>query len=177
MKALLVLYSELLENGKDKFYKELEKNLYYLRRVVGIDNIYASVSSHFKEIFDRFPDVCLINNLKDTPVFGAYKGLRKLRGDDVLLIDGGVKLSKEVLLRFFNRLNVTVGVVKENWSGIALVKMRDVDYMVRSLERNFENSMLDAFYTLRDIYSIVTEFIPLENERSLPTLNLKEVKP
>lgn len=174
MKALLVLYSELLENGKDKFYRELEENLSLLNRIIGVDSVYASVSSQFKDLFDKFPDLCLINNLRDNTVFGAYKGLRKLRGNDVLLIDGGIKLSKESLFNFFNRIHVTVGMVKEKWSGIAFVKMRDVDYVIKSLENNFEKSVLDAFYTLRDTYSISTEFIQLKEKLAVPILNLKQ---
>lgn len=161
MKVLLVLYSDLLKEGKDKFYSRLESNLKLINRVMGIDNIYASVSSPFRDAFDRFPDVCFVNNLKDSSVFGAYKGLRKLRGNDVLIIDGGVRLEKEILFQFFNRVHVTVGMVRERWSGVAFVKMRDVDYMVRSLERNFERSMLDAFRTLKETYSIAAEFIQL----------------
>ncbi len=171
MKALLLLYSELLNTGKEKFYSELEKNLDILGRIIGIDSIYASVSSHFKEVFDKFPEVCLINNLKDSSVFGAYKGLRKLRGNDVLLIDGGTKLTKESVFSFFNRMHVTVGMVKERWSGIALIKMRDLDYVVKSMERNFGKSILDAFYTLRDTYSIITEFVQLKDSLTVPILD------
>ena len=40
--------------------------------------------------------------------------------------------------------------------------MRDVDYFIRSLERNLEGTMLDAFRTLRDTYSIATDFLDLE---------------
>ena len=173
MKALLLIYSELLGSGKDKFYEELEKNISVLNRVVGIDSIYASVSSHFKDIFDRFPELCIVNNIRDTSVFGAYKGLRKLRGNDVLLIDGGIRLSKEGLFSFFNRVNVTVGMIKEHWSGVAYIKMRDIDYVIRSLEKNFEKSIIDAFYTLRDTYSIVTDFVQVKGKISLPILDLK----
>jgi hypothetical protein len=114
-----------------------------------------------------------VNNLKDTSVFGAYKGLRKLRGDDVLIVDGGAKLSKEGVFSFFNRLHVTVGLVKDRWSGVALVKSRDIDYLIKSLERNFERSILEAFYTLRDTYSVVTDFIQLKEEATLPILDLR----
>ena len=161
MKVLLLLYSDLLREGREKLYSRLERNLRLINRVIGIDNIYASVSVPFKDLFERFPEVCFINNVRDSSVFGAYKGLRKLRGDDVLIIDGGVKLEKEHLFQFFNRINVTVGMVKEKWSGIAFVRMRDVDYMIRSLERNFERSMLDAFQTLKETYSIAADFIQL----------------
>ncbi len=173
MKVLLLLYSDLLKEGEEKLYSRLEKNLRLINKVIGIDNIYAAVSAPFKDLFEKFPDLCFINNVKDSSVFGAYKGLRKLRGNDVLIIDGGVKLEKEHLFQFFNRLNVTVGMIKEKWSGIAFVKMRDVDYMIRSLERNFEKGMLDAFRTLKETYSIAADFIDLKGGLKAPILELK----
>jgi len=172
MKALLILYPDLLEGGRDRLYSELEQNLEVLRRVIGIDSLYASVSAHFRDIFERFPEVCLINSLRENPVFAAYRGLRKLRGNDVLLIDGGVRLSKENLFKFLNRMHVTVGMVRERWSGIAFVKMRDIDYLIKSLERNFERSIIDAFYTLRDTYSIITEFVQLREKVAQPVPDL-----
>ncbi len=172
MKVLLILYSQLLEDSEESLYRRLDINLSILQRLIGIDSIYASVSHHFKDIFDRFPELCLVNSLKDNPVFATYRGLRKLRGDDVLLVDGGVQLTKESLVSFFNRVHVTVGLIKERWSGMALIKMRDIDYMVRSLEKNFENKILDAFYTLRDTYSIATDFIDLKGKITLPILEL-----
>ena len=172
MKVLLILYSQLIGDCKENLYGQLDRNLSLLHKFIGIDSIYASVSYHFKDIFDRFPELCLVNSLKDNPVFAAYRGLRKLRGDDVLLVDGGIQLTKESLVSFFNRVHVTVGIVKEKWSGIALIKMRDIDYMVRSLEKNFENRVLDAFYTLRDTYSIATDFIDLKGKITLPILEL-----
>ncbi len=173
MKVLLLLYSDLLKEGEEKLYSRLEKNLKLINKVIGIDNIYAAVSAPFKDLFEKFPDLCFINNVKDNSVFGAYKGLRKLRGNDVLIIDGGVKLEKEHLFQFFNRINVTVGMIKEKWSGIAFVKMRDVDYMIRSLERNFEKGMLDAFRTLKETYSIAADFIDLKGGLKAPILELK----
>ncbi len=164
MKTLILLYSDLLKIGKEKLYAQLEQNINLLQKVIGIDSIYASISSQFKDLFDKFPDVCFINNLKDTSVFGAYKGLRKLRGNNVLLIDGGVKLSRETIAKFLNRINVTVGIIKDRWSGIALINMRDLDYVIKSLEKNFERTLLDAFYTLRDTYSIIPDFIELKEE-------------
>ena len=173
MKVLLLLYSDLLKEGEEKLYSRLEKNLKLINKVIGIDNIYAAVSAPFKDLFEKFPDLCFINNVKDSSVFGAYKGLRKLRGNDVLIIDGGVKLEKEHLFQFFNRINVTVGMIKEKWSGIAFVKMRDVDYMIRSLERNFEKGMLDAFRTLKETYSIAADFIDLKGGLKAPILELQ----
>lgn len=173
MKVLVVLYSGLLREGKDKLYSRLEENLKLINKVIGIDNIYASVSSRFKDLFDRFVDVCFINNVRDCAVFGAYKGLRKLRGNDVLIIDGCVKLEKEHLLQFLSRIKVTVGMVNGRWLGIAFVGMRDLDYVVRSLERNFGKSMLDAFRTLEDTYSISPDFIQFEESLNIPAVGLK----
>ncbi len=161
MKALLVLYSELMERCEDKLYSKLEKNINLLQKLIGIDSLYASVSSRFKDMFDFFPELCFINSINDSAVFAAYRGLRKLRGNDVLLVDCGVELTKESVVSFLNRIHVTVGVMRNRWAGIALIKMRDLDYVVRSFERNFQNGIIDAFYTLRDTYSIVTEFIDL----------------
>ncbi len=173
MKTLLLLYPDLLEGGRERLYSDLEQNLELLRKVIGVDSIYASVSSHFRDIFDRFPDVCLINSLRDSAVFAAYRGLRKLRGSDVLLVDGGAKLTKESVLSFFNRFTVTVGMIREKWSGLALVKMRDIDYAIKSMERNFERTILDAFYTLRDTYSVTTEFIQLSGVADVTPLNVR----
>ncbi|HIC97337.1 MAG TPA: hypothetical protein EYP11_02930 [Aquificaceae bacterium] len=168
MRVLLVLYSELLRTGKENLYEELGKNLRTINRVIGLDNIYACVSSHFRDMFDRFPELCFINNLRDTPVFGAYKGLRKLRENDVLLIDGGARFGKENLLTLLGKINVTVGMLKERWSGLAFIKMRDLDYVIKSLERNFEGSILDAFRTLKDTYSIKADFVQLEEKEGVP---------
>lgn len=173
MKALILLYSQLLKSEKEEFYTSLEKKVEVIKRIVGIDSIYASVSTQFREVFDRFPELCLINSIKDSSVFSAYRGLRKLRGNDVLMIDGGAEVTKENLLNFFNRFNVTVGMIKDRWGGIAFIKMRDLDYVVRSLERNFERNLMDAFYTLRDKYSIITEFIQLRGPLVTPILDVK----
>ncbi len=173
MKVLLLLYSSLLSPSRRELYKNLEKNMEVLTKVIGIDSIYASISSHFKDLFDRFPEVCFINNLRDSSVFGAYKGLRKLRGDDVIILDGGVKVTRDLLFKFIGRIHVTVGTIRDRWAGIALVKMRDLDYMIRSLERNFEGTMIDAFRTLKETYSIVTEFLDLEGGSEEAILDIK----
>ncbi len=173
MKALILLYSQLLNSNKEEFYKKLGANVDLLKRLIGVDSLYASVSSSFREVFERFPDVCLINSVKDGSVFAAYRGLRKLRGEDVLLIDGGVSLKREHIAQFLNRLNVTVGVLKNSWGGIALIKMRDIDYVIKSLESNFGKTVFDAFHTLREKYSVITEFVPVKSSPLLPVIDVK----
>ncbi len=173
MKVLFILYSDLLKEGKDVLYSRLESNLRLVNRVIGLDNVYASVSSQFKDLFDRFPDLCFINNLRDSAAFGAYKGLRKLRGNDVLLVEGLAAVRKEHLLSFFNRVHVTVGMIRNRWSGLALVKMREIDYVIRSLERNFDSGILNAFRTLKETYGIATDFLQLKGDSDKPILGLK----
>ncbi len=173
MKALILLYSQVIKSGKEDFYASLEKKVEVVKRLIGVDSIYASVSGHFKEVFDRFPEICIINSIRDSSVFSAYRGLRKLRGNDVLMIDGSANITRENLLSFFNRINVTVGMIKDRWGGIAFIKMRDLDYVVKSLERNFERSITDAFITLKEKYSIVTEFIQLRGSLIKPILDVK----
>lgn len=158
MKALVVLHSGL---GGKEVSSIFEENIKVLYRTIGIDSIYASISSQFLDLFNKFPEVCFINNSKDEPTFGAYKGLRKLRGNNVLLIEGFVRLNKELVHRFLNRVNITVGTVKGNWSGMAFVSMRDLDYLVRSMEFNFGRELKEVFKTLKEKYSISPEVIEL----------------
>ncbi len=173
MKVLILLYSQLLNSNREEFHKKLGDNVELLKRLIGVDSLYASVSSSFKDVFDRFPDLCLINSIRDSSVFAAYRGLRKLRGDDVLLVDGGLALKKDHIVQFLNRLNVTVGVLKDSWAGIAFIKMRDIDYVIKSLEKNFEKSVLDAFHTLRDSYSVITEFVPVKSGFTFHPIDVK----
>ena len=158
----MLLYPKLLEEGKEQLYTRIEKNVELLQKFIGVDSLYVSMTSHFKDLFERFPDLCIINSIKENPVFGAYRGLRKLRGNDVLMVDGGISLSREEITKFLGGLHVKVGLIKKKWAGIALIKMRDLDYVIKSLERNFERSILDAFYTLKNTYSILTDFVQLE---------------
>ena len=158
----MLLYPKLLEEGKEQLYSRIERNVELLQRFIGVDSLYVSMTSHFKDLFERFPDLCIINSIKESPVFGAYRGLRKLRGSDVLMVDGGISLSREEITKFLGGLHVKVGLIKKRWAGIALIKMRDLDYVIKSLERNFEKSILDAFYTLKNTYSILTDFVQLE---------------
>jgi predicted PP-loop superfamily ATPase len=112
-------------------------------------------------MFSKFPEVCFVNNVRDEAAFGAYKGLRKLRGNNVLLIEGLVRLNRNFIHNFLNRVNITVGTVKGNWSGVAFISMRDLDYMVRSLEFNLGKGISNAFKTLKDKYGIEPDYIEL----------------
>ncbi len=158
MKALLVLYSGL----KDKeINSTIENNIKLLYRTVGIDSIYASISEHFLDMFHKFPDLCFVNNSRDEPSFGTYRGLRKLRGNDVLVIEGFVRLNRELIQGFLNRVNLTVGTIRGRWSGLAFINMKNLDYVVRSLEFSFGKDLKHAFEVLQNKYSIAPEFLEL----------------
>ncbi len=158
MKALMILHSGLEVENLSSL---IERNLKVLYRTIGIDSVYASISEQFLDMFGKFPEVCFINNSKDEAVFGAYRGLRKLRGNNVLLIEGFIGLNKELIHSFLNRINMTVGTIKGRWSGIAFVNMRDLDYLVRSMEFNFGKGIANAFATLKEKYGIEPEYVEL----------------
>jgi len=88
MKLLLIFYEDLVKSKKE-ILDSMHKNFRIIKKFFGIDNVYASITSSFIELFSIFPDICLINNIKGTINYGVYKGLRKLKGDDVVLIDAG----------------------------------------------------------------------------------------
>ncbi|ADC89575.1 hypothetical protein Thal_0943 [Thermocrinis albus DSM 14484] len=128
MKVLFVLYSDLLKRVdlQDKLEKELE----LVKKLIGPDSVYATITSEMKHFFDIFPDLVFIRNDKGTFIYGAYKGLRKLRGNAVLLIDGGVSLTKHKLAEFIRR-----GKKNILCTGLALIKLVDLDYIIRTMER------------------------------------------
>ncbi|MCX8060071.1 MAG: hypothetical protein N3C13_02610, partial [Aquificaceae bacterium] len=85
MKVLIILYSKLLEDN-DLLQKVSEK-VNYLKKLIGPDSLYAVITTEMKDFIDRFPDLIFIRNDKGTFLYGLYKGLRKLRGNDVLVLD------------------------------------------------------------------------------------------
>ncbi len=133
VKAILVLYGELL---KDKdFLTKLENNVKLLKKYIGPDSLYAVITSEMKELIDRFPDLVFIRNDEGTVKYGIYKALRKLRGNDVLVIDGGECLSLEKMKEFISARRKNLLAVKEGiWKGLALLRLIDLDYYIRTLE-------------------------------------------
>ena len=156
MKVLLIFYESLLQK-KEEILRITEENYRILRKNFGIDNLYAAITKDFIDIFFKFPEICLINNVKGSINYGAYKGLRKLKGDDILIIDGGVKLREEIIKKIFVSVNPYVLLDKGKWSGIAFIPMKEVYYFIRSIERNFNSSITEAFKTLKNSYGISFE--------------------
>ncbi|WP_029551614.1 hypothetical protein [Thermocrinis jamiesonii] len=154
MKVLLILYRSLL-NKKD-LIKDLEDQVNLLSRVIGPDSIYAVITSEMKDLFDKFPELVFINNEKGSFIYGLYKGLRKLRGNHVLVIDPVEKLTKE-------KLGKLLSAGKKNIisKGVALLKLMDLDYVIRTVEkyRNAEANIEDILNEVYQEYGIKYEIL------------------
>ncbi|HIP42425.1 MAG TPA: hypothetical protein EYG91_00595 [Aquifex aeolicus] len=153
MKVLLVFHKDL-EIEKDKVLKLTEVNYEFIRRKLGIDNLYASITEGFLEVFKRFPEICFINNTKGTLNFGVYKGLRKLKGDDILIIDAGKKLVEEKLKKLYVFDIPSLLIRGNKWEGLAYIPKKEVYYFIKSLERSFEKCIIETFKILRNSYGI-----------------------
>ncbi|WP_448583856.1 hypothetical protein [Thermocrinis sp.] len=154
MKVLLILYKSLLE--KEDLQKDLEEQVSLLNRIIGPDSIYAVITSEMKDLFDKFPELVFINNEKGSFLYGLYKGLRKLRGNHVLVLDPIEKLTKEKLAKFLNagKKNVVS-------KGAALLRLMDLDYVIRTVEkrRNVEGSIEDILNEVYQEYGIKYEIL------------------
>jgi len=152
MKALLVLYSKLLE--KENFFEKLERDINLLKKLIGPDSLYAVITSEMKELFDRFPELVFLRNDKDTLLYGIYKGLRKLRGNDVLILDPKEEITKEKILSFVSQRRKNV-VSK----GIALLKLIDLDYIIRTME-----ALIDKELEFSQVMNLVQEEYGIDYE-------------
>lgn len=159
MKVLIVLYSKLLQ---DKNLKErLLEKVSVLKKLIGPDSLYASITSEMKELIDLLPDLVFIRNDRGSFVYGLYKGLRKLRGNDVLILDGGKDFDVEKIREFVSkRRKNAVHIVENMWKGIALLRLVDLDYFIRTLEAflSYEDiSFLSIVEKLKEDYGIEYE--------------------
>ncbi|WP_448587369.1 hypothetical protein [Thermocrinis sp.] len=154
MKVLLVLYKSILE--KENITKDLEEQVNLLSRMVGPDSIYAVITSEMKDLFDRFPDLVFINNEKGSFLYGLYKGLRKLRGNHVLVWDPIEKLTKEKLARL-----LSAGKKNLLSKKVALLRLMDLDYVIRTAEKykNEEGSIEDILNKVYQEYGIKYEIL------------------
>ena len=76
-----------------------------------------------------------IRNDKGTFLYGLYKGLRKLRGNDVLVLDPFQIISLDKIKEFTSKRRINaLHSLNEQWKGIALFRLIDLDYFIRSLE-------------------------------------------
>lgn len=133
MKALLVFYSKLL--SESQIIQKAEEKIQLLKKFIGPDSIYAVITPEMKGFIDLFPDLVFIRNDKGTLLYGIYKGLRKLRGNDVLLIDPFEDLGVDKIKEFISKKRVNAGhFISGKWKGIAKLRLVDLDYFIRSLE-------------------------------------------
>jgi len=161
MKVLLIFYEDLVKN-KEEILSLLRKNFRAIKRFFGIDTVYASITSSFLEVFNLFPDICLINNLKGTINYGIYKGLRKLKDSDVVIIDAGKEIKESIVRKIFQSDKPYLFLKDGNWYGIAFVPRREVYYIIKSFEKNPEKCITEAFSFLKKTYGIDYELVDID---------------
>ncbi|RMH80652.1 MAG: hypothetical protein D6674_03180 [Acidobacteria bacterium] len=158
MKALLVLHSKLIQE-KD-WVQKLSNKVSTLKRLIGPDSIYAVITSEMKNLIDLFPDLVFIRNDKGTLLYGIYKGLRKLRGNDVLVLNAAEELSNDKLKEFISkrRKNI-IYAINSKWKGVALFRLVDLDYLIRTIEGYIgeEVDFLNVIERLKGDYGIEYE--------------------
>ncbi len=133
MKVLIVFYSKLLQDSE--LLQKVVDKVNILKKLIGPDSLYAVITTEMKDFIDKFPDLVFIRNDRDTFLYGLYKGLRKLRGNDVLVLDPSQVISLDKLKEFIAKRRQNA-LYSENgkWKGIALVRLIDLDYLIRTLE-------------------------------------------
>jgi len=133
MKVLLVFYSKLL--SESELLQRVSEKVNTLKRFIGPDSLYAVITSEMKDFIDKFPDLVFIRNDKGTFLYGLYKGLRKLRGNDVLVLDPFQAISLDKIKEFISKRRVNAfHSLNEHGKGIALFRLIDLDYFIRSSE-------------------------------------------
>ncbi|SHK54552.1 hypothetical protein [Thermocrinis minervae] len=139
VKVLIVLYESLKEDVN--LLSKLEETVKALKRFIGPDSLYITLTSQFKELFDRFPDLVFINNDKGSKLYAIYKGLRKLRGNNVLVVDGGTIFLRDKALDFISKKKNMILKRENLWGGLAYIKLVDLDYFIRTIERMLEEEV------------------------------------
>ncbi|QID32776.1 hypothetical protein [Pampinifervens florentissimum] len=133
MKVLIVFYSKLLQE-RDLLQRVVDK-VNILKKLIGPDSLYAVITTEMKDFIDKFPDLVFIRNDRGTFLYGLYKGLRKLRGNDVLVLDPSQVISLDKLKEFISKRRQNALYSEEGkWKGIALLRLIDLDYLIRTLE-------------------------------------------
>ncbi|MCS7307286.1 MAG: hypothetical protein NZ526_01905 [Aquificaceae bacterium] len=133
MKVLLVFYSKLLEDSE--LSQKVSEKVNFLKRLIGPDSLYAVITTEMKDFIDKFPDLVFIRNDKGTFIYGLYKGLRKLRGNDVLVLDPSHILKIDKIKEFIaKKRKNAIHLNNEGGSGLALFRLIDLDYYIRTIE-------------------------------------------
>ncbi len=133
MKVLIVFYSKLLQDSE--LLQRVVDKVNNLKKIIGPDSLYAVITTEMKDFIDKFPDLVFIRNDKGTFLYGLYKGLRKLRGNDVLVLDPSQVISLDKLKEFVSRRRQNALYSEDGkWKGVALLRLIDIDYLIRALE-------------------------------------------
>ncbi len=160
LKVILVLYKELLEDSD--LLNKLEENVKLLKTYIGPDSLYAVITSEMKNLIDKFPDLVFIRNDLGSLKYGVYKALRKLRGNNVLIVDGKEKLSLNKIRAFISsRGRNMLALSKDSWGGIGLFRVIDLDYYIRTLEEllNSELDIVKIVQKVQELYGIQYEVV------------------
>lgn len=160
MKALLVFYSKLL--GESQLIQKASEKVQLLKKLIGPDSIYAVITTEMKGLIDIFPDLVFVRNDKGTFFYGLYKGLRKLRGNEVLVIDPFEDISPEKIREFVSKKRTNIAhFINGHWMGIAKLRFIDLDYFIRSIEislfKNEEEDFLNLMEKVKQEYGIEYE--------------------
>ncbi len=154
----MVFYSRLLQDSE--LLIKVEEKIRLLKKLIGPDSLYAVITSEMKDFIDRFPDLVFIRNDRGTLLYGLYKGLRKLRGNDVLVIDPSGMFSLEALKEVIARRRKNlVHSINGLWGGIMSIRLIDLDYLIRTLE-NFlteEQELTQVVNKVKEDYGIEYE--------------------
>ncbi|WPM32523.1 hypothetical protein IAE16_02325 [Hydrogenobacter sp. T-2] len=133
MKVLIVFYSKLLQDNE--LLQKVVDKVNILKKLIGPDSLYAVITTEMKDFIDKFPDLVFIRNDEGTFLYGLYKGLRKLRGNDVLVLDPSQVISLDKLKEFIAKKRQNALYSEDGrWKGIALLRLIDLDYLIRTLE-------------------------------------------
>ncbi|MCS7170833.1 MAG: hypothetical protein NZ851_00800 [Aquificaceae bacterium] len=133
MKVLLVFYSKLLEESD--LPKKVGEKVNILKKLIGPDSLYAVITTEMKDFMDRFPDLVFIRNDNGTFLYGLYKGLKKLRGNDVLVLDPSQVINIDKIKEFISKRRKNVlYLLNGEWKGMALLRLIDLDYFIRTVE-------------------------------------------
>lgn len=133
----MVFYSKLLQ--EKELLQRVADKVNTLKKLIGPDSLYAVITTEMKDFMDRFPDLVFIKNDRGTFLYGLYKGLRKLRGNDVLILDPSRTISLDTLREFISKRKKNALYSTEGkWKGLALLRLIDLDYLIRMLENSLE---------------------------------------
>lgn len=156
----MVFYSEML--GESQLLQKVSEKVQVLKKLIGPDSLYAVITSEMKGLIDKFPDLVFIRNDKGTFLYGLYKGLRKLRGNDVLVIDPLKDINLDKIKEAISKRRTNlIHSQNSQWKGLAKFRLIDLDYFIRTLEsilfESEEKDLSNIVAKVRENYGIEYE--------------------